>query len=81
MDKLEGQGWVERVRNQQDRREVLIAITIEGNGALAKGEEIHKKLVEKSLSVLEKGEMAVLASLLTRLADATEVASHADAAR
>ena len=78
VDKLEGLGLVERVRNQQDRREVLIAITSKGNESLARAEETHKRWVEKSLSVLDPDQMVLLVRLLGRLAEATEKASHSD---
>jgi len=72
VDKLEERGLVERIRNLNDRREVLIAITPKGKEILAKGEEIHKRFVERSISVLHEGEMETLSVLLKRLADATD---------
>lgn len=71
VDKLEERGLVERVRNREDRREVLIAITQKGNSTLAKGEDLHKQFVEKSLSVLGDDDLTRLAALLKRLADAS----------
>lgn len=72
IDKLEERGLVERVRSSEDRREVLIAITSKGGHALAKGEDIHRRFVEKSLSVLHDDEAKTLVGLLGKLADATE---------
>lgn len=76
VDKLEDQGLVERVRNREDRREVLIAITTKGTAAVGKGEEIHRQLVEKSFSVLPQSEVTLMVGLLKRLADAAEAASN-----
>ncbi len=71
VDKLEERALVERVRNPEDRREVLIAITPKGKDALAKGEVVHKRFVGRSLSALRGEELTHLASLLKRLADAS----------
>lgn len=76
VDRLEEMGLVERVRSQVDRREVLIAITSKGTVALRKGEEVHKQLVDKSLSVMTREETVVMVGLLKKLADASEAASH-----
>jgi MarR family transcriptional regulator, organic hydroperoxide resistance regulator len=72
VDKLEERGLVERVRNKEDRREVLIAITPKGTDAFAKGEDLHRRFVEKALSALEADEVALLRALLKRLADASD---------
>lgn len=72
VDKLEVRELVERVRNPDDRREVLIALTSKGKVELAKGEELHKKFVDRALSVLSDDELDRLASLMKRLADASE---------
>lgn len=75
VDKLEELGFVERVRNLEDRREVLIALTTKGTGALSKAEQVHRQFVQRSLSVIPESEMSVLGRLLKRLADASEEAS------
>jgi MarR family transcriptional regulator, 2-MHQ and catechol-resistance regulon repressor len=72
VDKLEERGLVERVRSLEDRREVLIAITRKGSEAYAKGEETHRRFVERSLSVLREEEVVSLVELLKRLADASD---------
>jgi len=71
VDKLEERGLVERVRNKEDRREILIAITQKGTAILAKGEDLHKAFVERSLSVLTAEEMEQLAVLMKKLADSS----------
>jgi DNA-binding MarR family transcriptional regulator len=77
VDKLEEGGLVERVRNLEDRREVLIAITAKGNQAYAKGMDLHRQFVEKALSALEPDEVDTLVSLLKKLADASDAAVKA----
>lgn len=72
VDKLEDRGLVERVRNQEDRREVLIAITSKGVEALKRGEDLHRRYVERSLASLRDDEVETLVGLLKRLADASD---------
>ena len=72
VDKLEERGLVERVRSLEDRREVLIAITEKGNQTYAKGMDLHRQFVEKTLSALEDDEARSLVSLLKKLAEASD---------
>ena len=72
IDKLEERELVERVRNNADRREVLIAITPKGKGALARGEELHKQFVRRVFSVLANEEMVELNALLKKVADMSD---------
>jgi DNA-binding MarR family transcriptional regulator len=72
VDKLEERRLVERVRSKEDRREVLIAVTPSGRVAFAKGEDLHRRFVERALSALEADEVASLQTLLKRLADASD---------
>jgi len=72
VDKLEERGLVGRVRNREDRREVLIAITPKGNETFVKGMDLHRQFVKKALSVLETDEVDALATLLKKLADASD---------
>jgi DNA-binding MarR family transcriptional regulator len=72
VDKLEERALVERVRSREDRREVLIAITQKGRGALERGEALHRQFVERSLSALRGEELELLAGLLKRLAEASD---------
>ena len=77
VDKLEEGALVERVRSKEDRREVLIAITVKGNQAYAKGMDLHRQFVEKALSALEPDEVDAVVSLLKKLADASDAAIKA----
>lgn len=72
VDKLEARGLVERVRNREDRREVLIAITAKGDETYSKGMDLHRQFVERVFAVLDGGEARSLVSLLKRLADASD---------
>ena len=72
IDKLEERGLVARVRSKEDRREVLIAITAKGSDAYARGLETHREFVKKALLALSSDEVDTLASLLKRLADASD---------
>ena len=72
VDKLEERGLVERVRSRQDRREVFIALTSKGAEVLRRGEDMHRKFVEKSLSVLDKGQVEAVVDLLRKLADVSD---------
>ena len=72
VDKLEERGLVKRVRSKEDRREVLIAITPMGRDILAKGMDMHRRFVERALSAMKADEVALLVSLLEKLADASD---------
>jgi len=77
VDKLEERGLVARVRSLEDRREVLIAITPKGGEALAKGMDLHRRFVERSLSALRPDEVSLLVGLLKKLADASDSLAQA----
>ncbi len=79
VDKLEERGLVGRVRSREDRREVLIAITPRGEEAFVKGMDLHRQFVKKALSVMTADEVDTLASLLRKLADASDAIVQASA--
>lgn len=72
VDKLEGLRFVERVRNPEDRREVLLGMTPRGREAFSRAEQVHRAFVGKSLAALRPEEVEKLAALLGRLADASD---------
>jgi DNA-binding MarR family transcriptional regulator len=72
VDKLEERGLVERVRSVEDRREVLIAITVKGKQTYAKAMDSYSRFIESVLSVLKPDEVESLVSLIKELADASE---------
>jgi len=77
VDKLEERGLVGRVRSKEDRREVLIAITPKGSDAYEKGLDVHRQFAKKALSVLDSNDVDALASLLKKLADASDALTKA----
>ncbi len=77
VDKLEQRGLVERVRSREDRREVLIAITAAGNDSFVKGMDLHREFVARVFSVLEDDEADAVATLLKKLADASDAFASA----
>jgi DNA-binding MarR family transcriptional regulator len=46
VDKLEGRGFIERQRGAQDRREVLLRLTKEGEALLQQLSALHRKQLE-----------------------------------
>lgn len=68
VDGLEGQGLVERVRDEDDRRIVSIKITHDGEAKLKKGVLLHKQYISKKFQVLSAKEILLLAQLLDRVA-------------
>ena len=72
VDKLEQRGLVERVRSREDRREVLIAITPRGDDSFVMGMDLHREFVKKVFSGLDYDEAHAVASLLKKLADASD---------
>jgi DNA-binding MarR family transcriptional regulator len=72
VDKLEERGLVDRVRSKEDRREVLIAITRNGDATFVRGMELHRQFVKRAFAGLKVEEVNELASLLGKLADVLE---------
>ena len=65
LKRLEGKGLVRRERSKEDEREVMVALTEQGEGLKAQAEEISRKLAEcMPLSAKEAG---VLYRLLYQL--------------
>jgi len=76
VDKLEAMSLVERVRNPDDRREVILGITSAGGEAFSRAEQIHGAFVERSLAALRKEDVAKLVDLLGRLADSSDAVAQ-----
>lgn len=68
VDKLEDQGYVERVRSKEDRRVINIEITENGEALLKDALKIHKQFVEKMLKGLSDSELEELALIMNKLA-------------
>ncbi|MGI6535364.1 MAG: MarR family winged helix-turn-helix transcriptional regulator [Eggerthellaceae bacterium] len=65
--KLEKKGFVERRRNQEDRRQVLVSLTPKGRKACRAHDMFHEKMVARALSSLTEDETQALMSALKQL--------------
>ena len=57
--KLEKKGFVERTRSDEDRRQVLVALTSQGRKAFRAHDAFHKKMVDAALAELSPHEEEV----------------------
>lgn len=57
---LERRGWVERVRDEQDRRVVIVRVTEAGRTALADGQQVIRELFASHLATLSEAQRAAL---------------------
>lgn len=64
LDKLQQSGWVRRVRTEEDRRTVLVEITVEGQELLEKMQEPVKSLHVSQLGHLSPADRTTLCRLL-----------------
>ena len=69
MNKLERKGFVERMRSETDRRQVLVQLTSKGRKAFRAHESFHKKMVDSALSVLTPEEETVFVYALGKIED------------
>lgn len=67
VNKLEKKGFVERRRNQEDRRQVLVSLTTKGRKACRAHDMFHEKMVARALSSLNADETHALMSALRQL--------------
>lgn len=67
IDLLEGNGWVERARDDADRRRYHLRLTDEGRGVLARLDELAHEVEDEVLAPLRPAERERLADLLSRL--------------
>jgi len=78
LDVLERRGWIRRTPNPEDRRSLLIEITLEGRTAADTFIPGLHKLERRVMSVLSERERAQLVGLLAKvLASANEIAGEA----
>ncbi|MBO1417635.1 MarR family winged helix-turn-helix transcriptional regulator [Streptomyces sp. FH025] len=66
-DRLGGAGYVERTRDQTDRRRVSVAVTPAGRALLAELEAQARAVQDEVLAALDDGERRVLHELLLRV--------------
>lgn len=66
VDRLERSGLVQRTRTSEDRRVVLVSITVRGIGLLSKLDEPVRELHRRQLGHLPKRDLEQLTRLLVR---------------
>lgn len=67
LDRLVENGWVERVRSTQDRRAMLIHLTVAGRALVKRAESIAATMEEGTLAGLSPAERALLVELLLKV--------------
>lgn len=67
IDRLEARGYVERVRDSEDRRSVRVHLTAKGDEVLERAVVEQAREEKEALSVLSGKEMATLNALLRKL--------------
>ncbi len=72
-DRLEGQGWVRRVRSEADRRVWLVELTDDGRRAFEAEDAVRKKAVDAMLAPLDGDERATLVALLEKVTRPSDV--------
>lgn len=72
IDNLEKDGWVERVRSQEDRRVILVHLTQAGKQKIETARGEHRQAVEKLMEKLTPGEVTQLYELMMKLNDGEE---------
>ncbi len=70
IDRAVEAGWVERQRDPDDRRVVLVAVSLAGKQMLAQIRETRARILARYLTRLDVDEIVTLTNLLERTADA-----------
>lgn len=65
--KLEKKGFVERMRSEKDRRQVLVHLTTDGRKAYRAHDLFHKKMVDNVLDQLNPEEERIFINALTKV--------------
>ena len=68
--KMEGDGLIERVQSEEDRRQIIVSLTEEGSARVASFRETHRRAAAEFLSPLTLDEKNTLVRLLKKLTDA-----------
>ena len=64
---LEKKGYIQRIRSQEDKRVVYIALTDKGKKAFYHHRDFHKKMIRAMVRDLSEEEMEILYRCLTNL--------------
>ncbi len=67
INKLYKKGCVERERNENDRRQVLVSLTSKGRKVRRTHDLFHQKMVARALETLDAQEVDVLSSALEKI--------------
>ena len=69
VDRAVAEGWVERQRNPNDRRVVLVGVSSGGEQTLTQIREVRARILAKYLTRLEPMEIETLVNLFNRVAE------------
>lgn len=72
IDRLEGEGLVERERGSEDRRVVMVRITHKGRDRLDAGLKLNKQFVTRAMRPLSSQEAKQLVELMAKVATGAE---------
>lgn len=67
VNKLERAGYVERTRDDEDRRKVLLSLTVEGRKVYRVHDLFHKRMVNEAMLDLTEEEEKVLTGAMRRV--------------
>lgn len=68
LDRMVQRGWIERVRNEADRRQQLVRLTPAGRELVQRAEQVAMTMEDEPLAVLSEAERALLIELLLKVA-------------
>lgn len=68
-DRMEQAGWVRRSPDPEDRRGVLITLTLEGRAVLERSLVVYRQDADRTLAALDPGDQERLLVLLVKLLD------------
>jgi DNA-binding MarR family transcriptional regulator len=68
VDRLEDDGYVERIRSDADRRVVLVALTRRGEEKLAAKHDLWRRRWHDALADVETADLEIAARVLERIA-------------
>lgn len=67
VNRLVNKGFVERTRDEQDRRRVLLTLTKQGRAVVRVHDNFHRRMIDEALADLTEEEERVLASALLKV--------------
>ncbi len=70
VNKLVKKGYVKRMRDEGDRRVVLVSLTASGRKVNRLHEKFHRDMIERILALLTKSEQQQMAAIIQKIASA-----------